>query len=294
MTADLMHRAMQHAFLQLGDVNHEAALFAASAGRLSATHSGQRDLGLNAKNPLFKRKIGVAQDGKIGQVYLPALREVSDLAPASPNAAPQSSNRADIGELVSARAEAHALQSRQNLLLSSIERLMGGVTPDASTASVLKQANSSTAKTQQALSHLERLSQSPNASKTSDPAALERQELAKELRSEAQSVPMDAASKLNPILSDIGVDMGGIRLYNGPRAARLAEAMGAHAFTMGKHIFGRIDLATVEGLSLFAHEATHTTHYDAPTSVTQKEQEAEAVERKAVQAPLRRPLRTRP
>lgn len=58
-----------------------------------------------------------------------------------------------------------------------------------------------------------------------------------------------------------GADFGGVRVHTGPRAARLALALGAHAFTSGSDIvFGHGAYApgSRAGRRLMAHELTHT------------------------------------
>jgi hypothetical protein len=285
--AEIVDRSLQRALFHLGESTRQAQQLAASVAHLSATRSGQRDLGFSPQDgssPLFKRKIGVSKEGKVGDVFLPALREVSGIAPNTPRLPADASERGELA--LGQRAEAGAVSDRQTQLLGALERVFQQMLPGAQTTSLVSDAVQSAAGAQRALSRFERASsartQSPRSAAAQDNAR-ETQDLTKALRSEAQSVSHDVISKLGPILSEVGVDFGSIRLYNGPRAAQLADAMGAHAFAMGKHIFGRMDLSTIQGLSVFAHEATHTTHYDDTTSVSQKEQEAEAVERKAVQ-----------
>jgi hypothetical protein len=61
-------------------------------------------------------------------------------------------------------------------------------------------------------------------------------------------------------------DFGGVRLHTDARAAALATAIGARAFTFGNHIFfntGQYQPQTPEGLELLAHELTHTIQQSA-------------------------------
>jgi hypothetical protein len=61
-------------------------------------------------------------------------------------------------------------------------------------------------------------------------------------------------------------DFGGVRLHTDTRAAALATAIGARAFTFGNHIFfntGQYQPQTAEGLELLAHELTHTIQQSA-------------------------------
>ena len=59
--------------------------------------------------------------------------------------------------------------------------------------------------------------------------------------------------------AELGEDLGDVRVHTGLEASRLAAALEAHAFTLGKHIvMGEGWQAdTPEGLGLLAHEATH-------------------------------------
>ncbi len=61
-------------------------------------------------------------------------------------------------------------------------------------------------------------------------------------------------------------DFGGVRLHTDAKAAALATAIGARAFTFGNHIFfndGQYQPHTPEGLELLAHELTHTIQQSA-------------------------------
>ena len=61
-------------------------------------------------------------------------------------------------------------------------------------------------------------------------------------------------------------DFGGVRLHTDARAAALATAISARAFTFGNHIFfntGQYQPQTPEGLELLAHELTHTIQQSA-------------------------------
>lgn len=64
--------------------------------------------------------------------------------------------------------------------------------------------------------------------------------------------------RLEPVLA---ADLGEVRIHDGDRAAGLAGALGARAFTAGRDIFfgrGEYRPGTSQGLGLLAHEATHT------------------------------------
>ena len=71
------------------------------------------------------------------------------------------------------------------------------------------------------------------------------------------------------------------------KVKKAAEAMGAHAFTLGKSIFlgqNKLDFSSPEGLGLLAHELLHTSHFGSGDSVDSKEQAAEAMEARVKQA----------
>jgi hypothetical protein len=58
-----------------------------------------------------------------------------------------------------------------------------------------------------------------------------------------------------------GADFGNVRTHTGPVAARLADQMNAHAFTVGSNIFfgsNQFQPGTESGKELIAHELTHT------------------------------------
>lgn len=104
------------------------------------------------------------------------------------------------------------------------------------------------------------------------------------LRSEAAQLPASVQEKLSPFL---GFDLSSIKIYSGPVAAMAAEAMGAHAFTLGKSVFlgqNKLDFSSPEGLGLLAHELLHTSHFGSGDSVESKEQAAEAMEARVKQA----------
>ena len=104
------------------------------------------------------------------------------------------------------------------------------------------------------------------------------------LNSEGHLLPTSVQQKLSPFL---GFDISKVRIFSGPVAAMAAEAMGAHAFTVGTSIFlgkNKLNYDTAEGLSLLAHELQHTSHFASSNSVDSKEQEAEGVEARVKKA----------
>lgn len=104
------------------------------------------------------------------------------------------------------------------------------------------------------------------------------------LKGEAMQLPASVQSKLSPFL---GFDLSNVKVFAGPIAAMAADAMGAHAFTLGKNIFlgeNKLNFNTAEGLGLLAHELLHTSHFSSGDSVDSKEQAAEAMEARVKKA----------
>lgn len=104
------------------------------------------------------------------------------------------------------------------------------------------------------------------------------------LKSEAMQLPASVQAKLSPFL---GFDLSTVKIFTGPIAAMASEAMGAHAFTLGKNVFlgeNKLNFDTPEGLGLLAHEILHTSHFGSGESVEAKEQAAEAMESRVKQA----------
>ncbi len=87
------------------------------------------------------------------------------------------------------------------------------------------------------------------------PEALEERLLA--LQRGGQPLPEGARRDLEP---RFGLDLSGVRIHTDAEAARLAEAVGAHAFTLGEHIAfnrGRFQPEHPTGRRLLAHELAH-------------------------------------
>jgi hypothetical protein len=78
------------------------------------------------------------------------------------------------------------------------------------------------------------------------------------LESAGQMLESSARTFMEP---RFGHDFGRVRVHTDGEAARSAQAIGAKAYTAGKHIVfgpGQYNLATGAGLRLLAHELTHT------------------------------------
>ncbi len=113
---------------------------------------------------------------------------------------------------------------------------------------------------------------------------LDPETLVSNLKSEAKQIPTAVREKLAPFIES---DVADVKVYTGPIASMASSAMGAHAFTLGKHVFfaqDRFDISSPEGLGLLAHELQHTRHFDRAGTVEQKEQEAEGIEQRVRRA----------
>ena len=102
---------------------------------------------------------------------------------------------------------------------------------------------------------------------TALPEALERELQA--LQAGGQPLPPPLRAEME---ARFGLDFSGVRLHTGARAARLNQALGAHAFALGEHIAfdsGRFQPGEPAGRFLLAHELAHVAQQrgagDAPT-----------------------------
>lgn len=79
-----------------------------------------------------------------------------------------------------------------------------------------------------------------------------------------------------------GMDLGSVQVYDDSRAAKSAEAVHAHAYTVGNSIVfgtGRYRPDSAEGRHLLAHELTHVVHQQGATDrLVQREDAPEDVE----------------
>ncbi|HWA82535.1 MAG TPA: DUF4157 domain-containing protein, partial [Fimbriimonadaceae bacterium] len=81
------------------------------------------------------------------------------------------------------------------------------------------------------------------------------------------SLPHDSARILSEL---VGFDVRGAHFHVGAEAAEAARALGAEAFTMGRHVFfgaGRFDPRSAGGLALIGHELTHVLQQASMTRV---------------------------
>ncbi|MEW6583574.1 MAG: DUF4157 domain-containing protein [Actinomycetota bacterium] len=103
-------------------------------------------------------------------------------------------------------------------------------------------------------------------------------------RAVAERLIPGAGRRLDPgvrgALEDrLGVDLRGLRVHTGPGAARAADAVGARAFTAGRHVVfaeGAFDPASARGRTLLAHEAVHVAQQAGGPAATAPQAEAEA------------------
>ena len=81
-------------------------------------------------------------------------------------------------------------------------------------------------------------------------------------RSQGVPLPPAVAARFAAVL---GHDVSHVTIHDDAAAAKAAEAVGAHAFTVGTDIFfgeGELALGTPEGDRLLAHELTHVVQHD--------------------------------
>ena len=91
--------------------------------------------------------------------------------------------------------------------------------------------------------------------------------------------PLDSATRgfMEP---RFGYDFGSVRLHTGETARRSAEDVGAHAYTVGKHVVLREESAS---RGLLAHELAHVVQQDAaPTPLVQRDDKKDATSRLSV------------
>jgi len=83
-----------------------------------------------------------------------------------------------------------------------------------------------------------------------------------------------------------GTDFGHVRVHTEPSAARMASALKAQAFTIGRHIFfadGKARFHTPAGIGLLGHELTHVRqHWSIPRPVSSSLLQAQAEEEEAL------------
>ena len=106
------------------------------------------------------------------------------------------------------------------------------------------------------------------------------------LRGQGRPIPADVRRDMEALL---GHDFAEVRVHTDERAGASAEAVGAHAYTVGRHIVfapGRYDPASAQGRRLLAHELTHAADHPpgapTPSGDLRISTPAEAAERHAV------------
>ena len=296
-----------------GAAASNARRFAASAGHLTASDSGRRDLGMatparfeqmNTPAPLFKR---LDRSGEVGRVYLPALYEVSGLA----KGPLRKKNWAGGGDPLAGgmallktdpKGEGVDLTGANLAVISVVEKYFGkagrrgedlaayGEDPtqgeDYQKEADHEFSRFATGVAEWVSSRDQTLTEMGSAKPRDEMVTgqMDPEALVSTLKSEAQMIPTAVQEKLQPLL---GSDLSAVRIYSGPVAGMAAASMGAQAFTLGKHVFfgeTQLDLTSAEGLGLLAHELVHTKHFGNAGSVEEKEQEAEAIERRVKKA----------
>ena len=106
------------------------------------------------------------------------------------------------------------------------------------------------------------------------------------LRGQGRAIPADVRRDIEALL---GHDFADVRIHTDERAGASAEAVAAHAYTVGRHIVfapGRFDPGAAQGRRLLAHELTHATGHPpgvpTPSGDLRISTPAEAAERHAV------------
>jgi hypothetical protein len=93
----------------------------------------------------------------------------------------------------------------------------------------------------------------------------------------SQGSSLDAATR-SLMESRFGHDFSRVRVHTDARAGESAEAVGAHAYTLGRHIAfgaGRYAPETAEGRRLLGHELTHVVQQSGSTAASQSGAHAE-------------------
>jgi hypothetical protein len=88
------------------------------------------------------------------------------------------------------------------------------------------------------------------------------QEFAAELRRRLGSGEPLGPGERERFERHLGVDLEAVMVHRVPLAGRIATALGADAFTAGRHVLGggdRLDVDTPHGAALLGHELTHVT-----------------------------------
>jgi hypothetical protein len=106
------------------------------------------------------------------------------------------------------------------------------------------------------------------------------------LRTSGRPIPADVQHDMEVLL---GHDFADVRVHTDERASASAEAVAAHAYTVGRHIVfapGRFDPGSAQGRRLLAHELTHAAGHPpgvpTPSGDLRISSPAEAAERHAV------------
>jgi len=106
------------------------------------------------------------------------------------------------------------------------------------------------------------------------------------LRAQGRPIPAEVRRDIEALL---GHDFADVRVHTDERAGASAEAVAAHAYTVGRHIVfapGRFDPGSAQGRRLLAHELTHAAGHPlglpTPSGDLRISTPAEAAERHAV------------
>ncbi|MDX9724639.1 MAG: DUF4157 domain-containing protein [Myxococcota bacterium] len=284
-----------------------AQVLAKSLGSLTASSSGRRELGMPTPNryeldphaalPLLKRTASIDPDSELSRVYMPALYSIAGMSKGPLRKRAWNGGGDPLAKMDPA-GQGIDMVGKNLDLIKVVEKYFGNAGPRGESLSEYGEdptqgetyqkvvenefTRATTAVAEWVGSRFQNLADHGSARPRDLFATgqMDPESLISNLKSEAAQIPTAVRDKLAPFVQS---DIADVRVYTGPIAAMAASTMGAHAFTLGKHIFfgdAEWDISSPEGLSLLAHEVMHTTHFERAGSVEQKEQEAEALERR--------------
>jgi hypothetical protein len=93
--------------------------------------------------------------------------------------------------------------------------------------------------------------------------------------------PLDMGTRAR-MTQRFGYDFGRVRVHTDARANESAQAVNAHAYTVGRHIVfasGRYDPSTIAGQKLLAHELTHVIQQSSGSETSLQRDDAKPEER---------------
>ncbi len=242
-----------------------------------------------AQQPLFKR-VRFTQDNSTANSLLPALYKVSGIKVKSDQKTDKPLRKSLFGLNLSA-ANFEVVKIIENQFKAGVDGFasstLGGANLDAAQAiPAVKSARDRVGG--QISDWVEKRHNAKEFSADSvdmiKTGRMHQQSIESRINAEGMPLPKNVQDRLSPFL---GFDLSHVRIFTGPVANMAAEAMGAHAFTLGRNIFmgrNKLDFETPEGLGLLAHEILHTSHFSSGESVDAKENAAESLEARVKKA----------